>query len=128
MVVTEVLPAFGSNLFCETIWLPIDRHYHSPYLCDMFKPNQKFSPKSFNMRLLILVLFLVCSLSLAGQSVPDSTILIKTSTLVVGKTFTTTSGKVYNQVFQGAKGGLFVIRRSGKTGLYYKDYLPKAKV
>ena len=39
-----------------------------------------------------------------------------------GKTYTDSKGKVY-PVYQGAKGGLYIIRVSAKTGKEYKYYL-----
>ena len=82
------------------------------------------------MKLLILIiaLIVVTFLNVSAQSVPkDSVQLIGTSVLVAGETHTSKSGATFQHVWKGARGGLFIIRKSGKTGLYYKDYLPKGK-
>lgn len=71
--------------------------------------------------LFVVGLLLAVSGKMCAQSTQDSVKLAATGK-VVGKE--TRSGKTY-QLFQGAKGGKFLIRLSAKSGKYYKQYLPK---
>jgi hypothetical protein len=73
-------------------------------------------------RAILIALFsLFLGISCFAQSAQDSVKLAKTGTLI-GKE--TKSGKTY-QLFQGSKGGKFLIRLSAKSGKWYKMYLPK---
>jgi hypothetical protein len=67
------------------------------------------------------IAFVFVSFLCFSQVAKDSIALAATGTLI-GKE--TKSGKVY-QLFQGAKGGKFLIRLSAKSGKWYKMYLPK---
>ncbi len=71
--------------------------------------------------LFVIGLLLATMGKLCAQTSQDSVKLAKTGTLI-GKE--TKSGKVY-QLFQGSKGGKFLIRLSAKSGKWYKMYLPK---
>ncbi len=73
-------------------------------------------------RAVLITLFLTfLGFSCFAQSAQDSVKLAKTGKLI-GKEVK--SGKTY-QLFQGAKGGKFLIRLSAKSGKWYKMYLPK---
>jgi hypothetical protein len=51
-----------------------------------------------------------------------STKTVKSEPTSIGKTYTDSKGVVY-PIYKGAKGGMFVIRTSAKTGKTYKQYL-----
>lgn len=64
-----------------------------------------------------------CFCQSTPQTTADSVQLVKSATLTTER-HTTKAGKSF-QVFTGSKGGKFIVRKSGKSGKWYKSYLPK---
>lgn len=76
-------------------------------------------------RIILATIFaLFLGFACSAQNMPlDSVSIAKKSILT--KDFHTDKQGNKRHIFQGSKGGLFVIRKSAKTGNWYKYYLPK---
>lgn len=66
-----------------------------------------------------------CFCQSTPQTAADSVQLVKSATLTAEHVVK--AGKGY-QVFTGSKGGKFIVRKSAKSGKWYKSYLPKPTV
>lgn len=108
--------------------------------CDLARMNGQrvVAPKkvrfsSIRKKAKAVACFLLFAIAVHAQSAPSPPVAAKDSVSCIGKTATVTtekhtaSGKSYH-VFQGSRGGRFIIRKSAKSGSYYRQYLPKPAV
>lgn len=76
-------------------------------------------------RAILIALFSIfLGFSCFAQSAPLDSVQIAKKSILTPDFHKDSKGNK-RQIFKGSKGGLFVIRKSGKTGNWYKDYLPK---
>ncbi len=74
--------------------------------------------------ILPLIFALLLCLGASAQSAPLDSVQIAAKCKFTGEFHVNKAGKRFH-IFVGGKGGRFILRKSSKMGLWYKDYLPK---